>query len=304
MPPVGEAAALVAAFTWSATSVGMARLAVFVTPVAISTHRLVVATVLLPILLVISGQGDDLANASTQAIIAMIGSGLLAYAIGDTIYIAALRRMGIQQTFTITMALFILLTVAGGILLLDEEFTWRQLVGAAFVAVGIYMIVARRGESSEATAATARPHMTASAMAFGYGLIVLVGVFWAAATLWLADGRGEMGTIAASMLRTPAGAAGMLAFGLATARADLASPLRDRNLVFGIVAVAVLGTLFGSLLYVYAVGEAGPGKASILNACAPLLALPLSVFVLKERLTPLVAAGTVVCVAGIILVVA
>jgi drug/metabolite transporter (DMT)-like permease len=135
-------------------------------------------------------------------------------------------------------------------------------------------------------------------------LIVLVGVFWAAATLWLADGRGQMGSVAASVLRTPAGAAGMLAFGLLTARSDLVAPFRRRETMIGIVSVAIVGTLFGSLLYVYAVGEAGPGKTSILNACAPLLALPLSVAILKEPFTKIVAAGTVVAVAGIILVVA
>lgn len=302
---MGEAAALVAAFTWSATSVGIARLTLSMTPVAISALRLAIASLLLPFLLIISGQGSDLADASTGAIVAMIGSGLLAYAIGDTIYIAALARMGIQQTFTITMALFILLTVAGGIIWLDEDFTWRQLAGGALVGLGIYMIVApRKPAFDRALAQSPVNPKPVSALVLGYTLIVLVGVFWAAATLWLADGRGEMGTIAASALRTPAGAIGMLAFGLATAPRDLATPLRSRHLVLGLAAVAIVGTLFGSLLYVYAVGEAGPGKASILNACAPLLALPLSVLVLKEPFTKLVAAGTVVCVAGIVMVVA
>jgi drug/metabolite transporter (DMT)-like permease len=113
-----------------------------------------------------------------------------------------------------------------------------------------------------------------------------------------------MGSVAASALRTPAGAVGVLAFGLMTAPRDLVTPLKNRGTVVGITAVALASTLFGSLLYVYAVGEAGPGKTSILNACAPLLALPLSVIVLKERITRIVALGTVICVAGIVLVVA
>lgn len=148
------------------------------------------------------------------------------------------------------------------------------------------------------------PPAVGPSLVAGYAIIALVGVFWAAATLWLADGRGELGPVAASALRTPSGAAGMLAFGMLTAPAQLAAPFKRRELILGIAVVAVVGTLFGSLLYVYAVGEAGPGKTSILNACAPLLALPLSVFVLKEPFTRMVALGTVLCVAGIILVVA
>jgi drug/metabolite transporter (DMT)-like permease len=302
---VGEAAALVAAFTWSATSVWYARLAVSVTPVALSALRLVFASLALPAVLLVSGEAGDLSSAPVEAIIAMVGSGLLAYAIGDTLYFAALARMGIQQTFTITMALFILLTVAGGIIWLDEEFTWLQALGAALVAVGIALVVTRRAAANGTNHANpALPRLTQGELSVGYALIVLVGVFWAAATLWLADGRGEMGSIAASVLRTPAGAVGMVAFGLATAPRDLRTPFADRRTIWGIVAVAMIGTLFGSLLYVYAVGEAGPGKTSILNACAPLLALPLSVAFLKEPLTKLVLAGTIICVAGIVFVVA
>jgi len=301
---VGEAAALIAAFTWSATSVAITRLTVSVTPVALSALRLAIASLALPFLLVASGEASDLGEAPANAIVAMVGSGILAYAVGDTMYFAALKRMGMQQTFTITMALFILLTVAGGIVLLGEEFTWQQGAGAVLVAAGITLIVVPRQEALADPGMAATPPRTARAIAAGYALIVLVGVFWAAATLWLADGRDEMGSIAASALRTPAGAVGMLAFGLVTAPRDLVRPLQRRGTAAGITAVALASTLFGSLLYVYAVGEAGPGKTSILNACAPLLALPLSVFVLKERLKAVVVVGTVLCVAGIILVVA
>ncbi|MGE0572085.1 MAG: DMT family transporter [Dehalococcoidia bacterium] len=303
---MGEAAALIAAFTWSATSVAMARLTVSVTPVAMSALRLAIATLILPVVLLLSGEAGQLADAPPSAIIAMIGSGLLAYAIGDTLYISALKRLGIQRVFPITMALFILLTVIGGIIWLGEDFSWMQAVGGVAVGAGIFLIVVPRQTAVAAPVAPGTPvrRLRDSSHVVGYAIVVLVGIFWAAATLWLADGRGELGPFAASALRTPAGAAGMLAFGLVTAPTQLAAPFKRRELILGIAAISVVGTLFGSLLYVYAVGEAGPGKASILNACAPLLALPLSILVLKEPLTRLVATGTIVCVAGIILVVA
>ncbi len=91
---MGEAAALVAAFTWSATSVAMARLTLHVTPVAMSALRLAIASLILPFVLLASGETGQLADAPLGAIVAMIGSGLLAYAIGDTLYITALKRLG------------------------------------------------------------------------------------------------------------------------------------------------------------------------------------------------------------------
>ena len=294
---MGEAAALIAAFTWSATSVAMTRLSVTVSAVAMSALRLVFASLIIPFVLVLSGQTGQLADAPASAIIAMVGSGLLAYAIGDTLYIVALSRMGLQRAFIVTMALYIVLTVVGGVVLLDETITVLQSFGGVLVGLGLYLVV--RGRPAEGD--SARPLRVGRTE---LAIVAGVGLTWAAATLWLAEGRAELDSIAASTIRTPAGAAGMLAFGMVTARHDLMRPLRDRRQVIAILAIAIAGTLFGSLLYVYAVGEAGPGRTSILNACAPVLALPLSVLILKERLRPLVALGTLICVGGIALVVA
>ncbi len=294
---MGEAAALIAAFTWSATSVAMTRLSVSVSAVAMSALRLAIASLIIPFLLVFSGQTDQIADAPASAIAAMVGSGILAYAIGDTLYIAALARMGLQRAFITTMALYIVLTVVGGVVLLDEPITALQASGGGLVGVGLFLVVRGRPEPGSAQR-TLRVGRTELAM------VGAVGIVWAAATLWLAEGRGELDSIAASAIRTPAGAIGMLTFGLVVSRAELLSPLRNRGQLGAIAVIAIVGTLFGSLLFVYAVGEAGPGRTSILNACAPVLALPLSVIFLKEKLRPAVALGTLVCVAGIVLVVA
>jgi len=304
---MGEAAALIAAFTWSATSVAMAQLSVRTTPVAMSALRLSVASLLLPFVLLASGTVGELGSASALAIFSMVGSGLLAYTIGDTVYIRALSQVGIQRAFPIAMSLFILLSVAGGVLLLDEPFRWTQAAGALLTAVGISLIVRSHAQAAEGVLDAAgvatgarRQHLGPQA----YVLLLIVGVTWAGATLWLAAGRGDLGAIPASAMRTPAGAVAMLTFAMVTAPADLARPFLDRRQLAGIVGVGVMGTLFGSLLYVYAVGEAGAARTTILSAASPLMALPLSVLVLKEPFTRAVAAGTAVCVAGIVLVVA
>ena len=295
---MGEAAALIAAFTWSATSVAMASLSVRVTPAAMSALRLTVAAIVLPLVLLLSGEGGEVLGADRVQVAALVGGGILAYALGDTLYIACLGRLGVQRAFTITMTLFITLTVAGGVVLLDEELHALQVVGAVLVGVGIVVLTrSRRTAASTAPAAS-------NAGLLSVALVVAVAIFWAAATLWLAGGRGDLGSIAASSIRTPAGAVGMLAFTLVAARSDLAAPLRDRKQMAAIAAIGLVSTLFGSLLYVYAIGEAGASRTTILSATSPLLALPLSVFFLKEPFTRVAAAGTVASVAGIILVVA
>ncbi|HEX6031530.1 MAG TPA: DMT family transporter [Tepidiformaceae bacterium] len=309
---MGELAGLVAAMIWAGTSIAFTRFAGRTAPAVISALRLGSASLVLPLILLASGEAGDLEAASWQTLAWVVLSGALAYAVGDTLYIRALSLIGMQRTFPITMGLFIALTVVGGIVLLDEDFTWGLPVGAALIAIGISLIVVPRAEDGPPEPAPGEGDLVAAdppgpppwrGSLAGYVLLVLVGIFWAAASLVLAGKRGDLGAIAAGSIRAPAGAVALLGFTAALQPKELAAPFRDRRHLGGIVLAGLLGTGIGSMLYVYAVLEAGPGKAAVLSATAPLMALPLSILFLKERPTRLIAAGTLLCVAGIVLVV-
>lgn len=326
MAPMGELAALVAAMTWSLTSVALTALAARTAPVVLSGLRLSIGGLMLLGILFASGTARDVGAASGMTLFAMLGSGLVGYGLGDTAYIRALGQLGMQKTFPISMALYIALTVVVGVAFLDEPFGWGLPSGAVLIAAGICLIVIPGraqedvplpvlGVGEPALAGLADLPAAGHAAALhpaprqghdwgGYGLLLAVGVFWAAATLWLAAGKGDMPALAAAAIRTPSGAVALMAFALATQRQELAAPFRDRKHIGAIVAAGLVGTAFGSLLYVYAVVTAGAARTAILSATSPLMALPLSIIFLGERFTRRVGAGTLLCVAGIALVVA
>ncbi len=312
----GEIAALLAAMIWAGTSVALTSLSSRTSPIVLSGLRLGFGSVVVLIVLAFSGQADSIGEASTAGLAGVIISGFIGYGIGDTIYIVALKRVGMQRTFPVTMALFIALTVAGGVVLLDEDLTWGLPIGALLIGLGVYLLVIpARGaiahamppvpaEPAMATLAESRPSPYYAAPGlYGYGLLIAVGVFWTIATLWLANARGDLEPVAAAAVRTPTGAAALLGFAMATARPQLAAPFRNRNQAVLIVLSGIIGTGIGSVLYVYSVLEAGAAQAAVLSACSPLMALPLSIIFLGERFTRRIALGTVICVAGIILVV-
>lgn len=285
----------------------------------LSALRLSAGTLLMPLVLWGSGQAGDIADAPAWSLAQVILSGFIGYGIGDTVYILALKRVGMQRTFPVTMALFIGMTVVGGVVLLDEPFTWGLPAGALLIGAGIYLIVipgAGRTESEAVQVPISEPGAAALAPLppgtnkggggldiIGYGLLLLVGILWAAATLWLAAAKGDLGAVAAGAIRTPAGAVALLGFALALQPHELKRPFLNRNHILAIVAAGVVGTAFGSLMYVYAVVTAGAAKTAVLSATSPLLALPLSMVFLKERFTRRIGVGTVLCVAGIVLVV-
>jgi len=312
---VGELAALISAMVWAGTSVTLTSLSTRVSPVVLSGLRLGFGSIVVAIVLAFSGQANDLREASAWSLLAVIGSGLVGYGLGDTIYIFALKRLGMQRTFPITMALFIGLTVLGGVLLLGEPFSWGLPAGALLIGAGIYLIVIPRrgapgpepvmapGDPNMATAPGPVAPVVAAPGIVGYGLLLGVGVFWTIATLWLASAKGELDAIAAGSIRTPAGAFVLIGFAAAVQRTELVAPFRSRNQFWLILATGVIGTGFGSLLYVYGVVEAGAAKAAVLSATSPLMALPLSMIFLRERFTQRIGVGTLLCVAGIGLVV-
>jgi drug/metabolite transporter (DMT)-like permease len=309
---MGELAALVSAMIWAGTSIAFARFAGRTSPAVISAIRLGSATLVLLAILLISGQAADYGQVSWQTIAWVVLSGMFAYAIGDTIYIRVLPMLGMQRTFPISMALFITFTVGGGVVLLDENFTWALTAGAALIGLGISLIVVPRaedgppeavpGESDLIVADPPGPPRAPSALT-GYVLLLLVGIFWAAASLLLAGKRGDLGAVAAGTIRAPAGAIALLGFVSFAQRDDLAVPFRDRRFLWDIVLAGLIGTGIGSMLYVYGVLEAGAARASVLSATAPLMGLPLSILILKEKPDLKVGVGTLLCVVGIILVV-
>ena len=314
---MGEIAALVAAMVWSGTSVALTSLSNRTAPVVLSGLRLAFGSLVVLIVLAVSGQAHDLSTASAATLIGVIVSGFIGYGLGDTIYITALKRLGMARTFPVTMALYIAGTVVGGVVLLGERFTWGLPAGAALIGAGIYLIVIPAtgraqpmpplpAEPAAATMAETRssPAVFAPPGVSGYALLIAVGVFWTIATLWLANAKGDLGPVAAGAIRTPSGAVALVGFALATQPRDFVAPFRNRNHTLAIVAAGVIGTGLGSLSYVYAVVEAGAARTAVLSATSPLMALPLTIIFLGERLTRRIALGTALCVGGILLVVA
>ncbi len=324
---MGEAAALISAFTWSCSSIALASLSGRTAPAVLSALRLAFGSIVLVALLLVTGAAAEFRDAGAWVFIGLILSGLLGYAAGDTLYIRALAKVGIQRTFPVVQALFILLSVAGGIIVLDESAGIGLGIGAVLVGVGIYLVVTRTavaiaGKPVEVApggveAASAPPlvepepaaahvPMTFRERIFsgGYWMLPVVGLLWAVATILLAKSRGDLGAIAAGTLRTPAGAVGLLVVTAMFQRDELIKPFLSRSHIGAIAAAGIFGTALGSLLYVYAVIEAGAARTVVLNATAPLMAVPLAILFLGERFSRRIALGTVLCVAGVIFVVA
>lgn len=306
---MGEAAALASAVTWAATSVTLARLGSRYPAPVLSSLRLLAATPFLLVLVLLTGSTAQLREAPHSVLFAMVGSGLVGYGLGDTAYIRSMGRLGVQRMAPPTTALWVALSAAGGIWLLDEPFSWGLIFGGVLVVAGTWFVVAQSAatvsaRASEAFAAAGATAVVPAPLSVPLAVlaIVVVAVAWTVATLVLAGGRGDLGAAAAGFVRIPAGGLAIgLVMSVATRGAIFQRLPQGRDLAL-ICAVGILGTGIGSVLYIYAVAEAGAARAVVLNSTSPLLALPLSMWFLRERPTGRIGIGTLLCVAGTLIV--
>ncbi len=295
---LGVLAGIGSAAIWAVASTLMASSSTRVDAVSVSALRGAWGAVALLIALpfVIMSGGFEAMDAAVA--IAVIGSALVGHSLGDTLYVFSLNALGLTRAFTISLGLFVFLTYVLSIALLGEEITVAEVVGSLLVLAGVYLVALRgRQRGTPAAAAAGGGNVTR-----GLILVGVTALVWAVATVWLGDAVEGQNAVAVTALRLPASA---LVVGFVAAALPRSSIRRWRISRFdhGVLFLAgVVGTGLGSLLWIYAVQEAGVGRAAVASAISPLFAVPLGAIFLKERLTLWLVAGVAVAVAGIVLI--
>lgn len=296
---MGEAAALLSALCWAGTSVALARLGAKYGGAVLSGLRFLIAAPFGIVLFFAAGGVEEVRAATSTAIAAVLVSSVFNYLIGDTVYVRSLPHVGLQRMSPTATALWVALSTLGGVLLLDERAGLDLLVGGGSVIVGTSLVVSGQVRGFHDPAGPAR-WGTLPAL----GAMLAVAGAWAASTLLIAGGRGDLGPIAVNAIRIPFGGMMIATMAMVATRGQVLRRLPEPRDLPLVLAVGILGTALGSLAYVYAVAEAGAARAVILNSTSPLMVVPLSMAFLGERPSLRVGVGTVFCLAGTLIVVA
>ncbi|MDE2696205.1 MAG: DMT family transporter [Chloroflexota bacterium] len=315
---MGEAAALTAAMGWAVASIALTSVSVRLPALVVGGLQSSFASVILVAILIGSGQFEDLTTASATTLLAVVTSGIVGFAVAEPVYVRTLSILGMQRTYPVAMGLFILFSTTGGVLILGERFTVGLVIGGVLIIGGAYLIAAFRQEQlihaqepAPTFAGAGGPRTATAPVALwarsrrlqGYALLLAVPVLWTTATIVLAGAGDHVGPIPAAGLRVPVGAALLMALLLLTRRRELESAVRRRRDMITIAGAGIAGIVIASLLFVYALFDAGAARTAVLTSTSPLFAIPLAIVFLGERLTRYVLLGTALSVVGIIVVV-
>ena len=138
----------------------------------------------------------------------------------------------------------------------------------------------------------------------GLLLAAVTAAVWGLEVILTAKAAEGMTTLAVNAVRVPIAA--LLSLSVALRRPgvfDVAERvLRDRRTMWLLILGGVLGWVVVGTLYVESIKLVGATFTAIIGATAPLYAAPLSALLLREPPSRLTIAGTVLAVAGVVLV--
>jgi len=283
---VGIAAALGSAASWAVGSILFARLSQRLTPVTLTLAKGVISIVLLGIVLIFSKPS---APVPPDSLALLVLSGVLGIAVGDTLFFAALQRLGASMVvllFTLGQALTVLLAL----ILLDDRPTLLQYGGIIVITLSVTAVLWLRREPDEGSTQL-------TGILYGLGSIAAMS----SSVIIAKIGLGGAGPMDATFFRMGAGVVAVAVWMLATGqfRTKL-TPLRDPKFATNLVIAVAVVTFGGFWLSLVAVKNIDVSLANTLNSTEPIFVLPLAALYLKEKVTAtqmLCAAATVVGVA-------
>ena len=255
----GEVAALSAALLWTLASGLWRSLSCHATAVQLNGLKNGLATLLfLPVLLGVPWREQPMAVA------ALFVSGAIGIALGDSLYLAALRRIGTRRTLTLEATGPVLASL-GSPLIQGDPLTVTDFAGALLVAAAVLMI-ARSGLRDQTAGVSNRAGFL---LAFGAVLSGLVGAFVARSVLI----DGAFTPLDSAAIRLLGGTVALLPI---WCRHLPIQGLQAIGLKTRIITATVLGTNLGILLQqqVFKTLPVGPGVT--LMSTAPLMAVAIA----------------------------
>ncbi len=291
---IGVLASLGSACLWALTNTLVKLEADRLDVVAINAYRAMVGSLLFLVIFLLTRDVGLLLTLPAEAVLALLLSVVAGMAFGDTLNFRAMLLIGLSRSFPIAGS-YPLFTLILSAIFLQEDIGGREVAGCLVTLTGV-MLVAMPGKAGADQPLDARTNLLGVAMALG------AAALWAASSTIVKVGLAAMDVITASAIRLPAAAVVLWLLLLRGPPAPMPWQLRGRSLLI-VLATGILGSGLSGYFWLLGVQEIGAARAAILTSTSPIFGVALSFLVLGERPARRVLAGTLLLVAGIVLIV-
>jgi drug/metabolite transporter (DMT)-like permease len=288
---MGEFYALLCALIWAGAVILLKRSGETVSPFALNLFRVVVSSLLLVITVLVSGQGL-LREAPLHDYLVLIGSGVIAIALADTLFHKCLNLVGAGITAIID-CLYSPLVIFFAFLLIGERLNGWQLLG--MVAVVSAVLIASRhrppGDAPRGTILKGALYGLGAMACISLGVVMAKPVLEHQPVLWSTTVRqvGALAVMIPVALFSPS-------------RRRYLETFRPRSDWRFTISGTVLGSYLALMFWLAGMKYTEAGSAAILNQTSTIWVLLFAAFFLKERFTRRKLVASMLALAGILLV--
>ncbi len=280
--------ALLSACSWALGAILWRRLGEQLSSYGMNLAKTAIGTLFLGVLLLAAGV--EPIDARSAAYLAL--SGILGIAIGDTFFFLALMELGPRRA-SLMGSLNPVAIAAAAAVLLGERPSPAAWAGIAAASFGVGWVLWERAGTGAGPAS--------ASLGVRYGLLSVLCT--AGGVLLAKVGVASVPAVHAAWIRLLAGSAALALWG--ASRSELGrwvEPLRSGALLAKVAVVVAVVVFGGFWLSLVALKHVDAAIAGPLNATAPLFILPMSVALMKERLSRRAVLGAAVAVGGVALI--
>lgn len=287
----GEYAAITSAFVWSVTVILLRLSGLRIAPIPLTVFKSAIAS--LCFLITVVYLGLPLWPALTaEQYGRLVLSGLLGISIADTVFLAALNRLGASLQ-ALADCIYAPSIAAVGFLMFGEALNGWEIVGGCLVVGGVVVGVGLKFDSQESS----RDLLTGVALAATAHIIMAVGIlmvrdiFREHPVVWVCSFRFMVATVILVVFAWSRGQ-------------DLWAGFRATELYPWTITLSLLGPYLATIFWTTGFKYTTPGRAAIFNQLSTVFVILLARVVLKEQLTPRRLLGVLLAGAGSVLVAA
>ena len=288
---IGEIAALATAFFWAVTALAFESAGKRVGSLALNLIRLCLGFAFLTIFLTLFRGKPLPIDANFHQWFWLSISGVIGFTIGDFLLFKGFILVGARVSM-LMMSLVPPLTALIGWIVMGETLSPTSFLGMALVVGGISLVVLERSPDQKQVKFN-RP-LRGILAAFGGAVGQAVGLVLSK------YGMGDYDPFAATQIRIIAGTAGFcIVVTLMGMWGRIAFALRDKKAM----ATTSLGSFFGPFLGVsfslVAVKYTATGIAATIMAIVPVILIPPSIILFKEKVSMREVVGSLIAVVGV-----
>lgn len=286
---MGEFQAVLAAVFWSVAVILMRLSGLSVSALPLTVFKSAVAMLCFLGTLLVLGE-PLLPHLSGEQYFRLVISAVLGISIADTMFVAALNRLGASLQALADCFYSPTLAVVG-FLMFRETLNWWEILGGVLVVAGVGLGMSRDGTIEPRALLTGVLLAAGAHVVMGFGILMVRDIFREISIVWVSGFRFSVATVVLALFASSRGF-----------QKNVLYPFQRRDLWKWMIPMSVLGPFIATIFWTGGFKYATPGRAAIYNQLSTVFIIILARVFLKESLTPRRLAGLTLAALGAVAV--